>query len=80
MIVNNAGVMPLSPLAALAVDEWDRMIDVNVKGVLYGIAAALPVFKAQGSGHVINVSSIGAYHVDLAAYRRVIDNNAPRAN
>lgn len=63
VIVNNAGVMPLSPLPALHVDEWDQMIDVNVKGVLYGIAAALPVFKSQGNGHVINVSSIGAYHV-----------------
>lgn len=63
VIVNNAGVMPLSPLSALKVEEWDRMVDVNVKGVLYGIAAVLPMFKAQGSGHVINVSSIGAYHV-----------------
>lgn len=63
VIVNNAGIMPLSPLSALKVDEWDRMIDVNVKGVLYGIAAALPVFRAQGRGHVINTSSIGAYHV-----------------
>jgi len=60
-IVNNAGVMPLSPLEALHVDEWDQMIDVNVKGVLYGIAAALPVFKKQGYGHVINTSSIAAY-------------------
>jgi NADP-dependent 3-hydroxy acid dehydrogenase YdfG len=63
VIVNNAGIMPLSPLSALKVEEWDRMIDVNVKGVLYGIAAALPVFRAQGGGHVINMSSIGAYHV-----------------
>jgi NADP-dependent 3-hydroxy acid dehydrogenase YdfG len=61
VLVNNAGVMPLSPLDALKVDEWDRMIDVNIKGVLYGIAAALPVFKKQQSGHIINVSSIGAY-------------------
>lgn len=60
-IVNNAGVMPLSPLEALHVEEWDQMIDVNVKGVLYGIAAALPVFKKQGYGHVINTSSIAAY-------------------
>lgn len=63
VIVNSAGVMPLSPLAALKVDEWEQMIDVNVEGVLYCIAAALPVFKAQGRGHVINISSIGAYHV-----------------
>jgi NADP-dependent 3-hydroxy acid dehydrogenase YdfG len=59
VIVNNAGVMPLSPVADLKVDEWDRMVDVNLKGVLYGVAAALPVFQAQGSGHVINVTSVG---------------------
>jgi NADP-dependent 3-hydroxy acid dehydrogenase YdfG len=62
-LVNNAGLMPLSPLAALHVEEWERMVDVNIKGVLYGIAAALPVFQAQGHGHVINVSSIAAYRV-----------------
>lgn len=61
VIVNNAGLMPLSPLSALKVDEWDRMIDVNIKGVLNGIAAALPVFERQGYGHVINTSSIAAY-------------------
>jgi len=61
VLVNNAGLMPLSPLAALQVDEWDRMIDVNIKGVLYGIAAALPVFERQGHGHIINTSSIAAY-------------------
>ena len=60
-LVNNAGLMPLSPLAALHVEEWERMVDVNIKGVLYGIAAALPVFEAQGHGHLINVSSIAAY-------------------
>lgn len=60
-IVNNAGVMPLSPLEALKVNEWEQMIDVNIKGVLYGIAAALPVFAKQGYGHVINTSSIAAY-------------------
>jgi len=61
VIVNNAGVMPLSPLDALKVDEWEQMVDVNIKGVLYGIAAALPVFAQQGHGHVINTSSIAAY-------------------
>ena len=61
VIVNNAGVMPLSPLDALKVDEWEQMVDVNIKGVLYGIAAALPVFAQQGYGHVINTSSIAAY-------------------
>lgn len=58
VIVNNAGVMPLSPVADLKVEEWDRMVDVNLKSVLYGVAAALPVFQAQGSGHVINVTSV----------------------
>jgi NADP-dependent 3-hydroxy acid dehydrogenase YdfG len=58
VLINNAGVMPLSPLAALKVDEWDQMIDVNMKGVLYGIAAALPIMNRQGFGHVINISSI----------------------
>lgn len=61
VIVNNAGLMPLSPLEALKVDEWERMVDVNIKGVLYGIAAVLPVFASQGFGHVINTSSIAAY-------------------
>lgn len=63
VLVNNAGVMPLSPLEALRVDEWDRMLDVNVRGVLHGIAAALPVMKAQGTGHIVNVASVGAYEV-----------------
>jgi NADP-dependent 3-hydroxy acid dehydrogenase YdfG len=60
VIVNNAGVMPLSPMAALKVDEWDRMVDVNIKGVLNGIAAVLPGMLAQGSGHIVNIGSIGA--------------------
>ncbi|MEV5016417.1 SDR family oxidoreductase [Streptomyces sp. NPDC053780] len=63
VLVNNAGVMPLSPLAALKVDEWDRMIDVNVRGVLHGVAAALPVMRRQGGGHVVNIASVGAYEV-----------------
>lgn len=62
-IVNNAGVMPLSPLRELKVDEWDRMIDVNVRGVLNGIAAVLPIMEEQGHGHVVNVASIGAHRV-----------------
>ena len=62
-LVNNAGVMPLAPLAALKRDEWKRMIDVNIHGVLNGIAAVLPRFIAQGSGHVINVASIAAHKV-----------------
>jgi NADP-dependent 3-hydroxy acid dehydrogenase YdfG len=63
VLVNNAGVMPLSPLAALKIDEWDRMIDVNVRGVLNGVAAALPGFVAQGSGQFVNVASLGAHYV-----------------
>jgi NADP-dependent 3-hydroxy acid dehydrogenase YdfG len=61
VLVNNAGVMPLSRLDALRVGEWERTLDVNVKGVLYGIAACLPRMKAQGRGHIVNVASIGAH-------------------
>lgn len=63
VIVNNAGLMPHSPLERGKIDDWDRMIDVNIKGVLYGIAAALPHMKAQKSGHVINVSSVAGHRV-----------------
>lgn len=63
VIINNAGVMPLSPLAALKVDEWNRMIDVNIRGVLNGIAAVLPTMQAQQAGQVINISSIGGLSV-----------------
>ncbi|MBN6038006.1 SDR family oxidoreductase [Amycolatopsis sp. 195334CR] len=63
VVVNNAGVMPLSSLDAGLVEEWDRMIDVNIRGVLHGIAAALPVMRAQGSGQFVNVASIGAHEV-----------------
>lgn len=67
VLINNAGVMPLSALTACKVDEWNRMIDVNVRGVLHGIAAVLPVMQAQGHGHIINVASIGAYAVTPTA-------------
>jgi NADP-dependent 3-hydroxy acid dehydrogenase YdfG len=63
VVVNNAGVMPLSRLDAGLVDEWNRMIDVNVRGLLHSIAAALPVFQRQGSGHFVTVASIGAHEV-----------------
>lgn len=63
VIVNNAGVMPLSLMSDLKVDEWDRMIDVNIRGVLNGIAAVLPDMKARGSGQIINVASIAAHMV-----------------
>ncbi|MGF6177129.1 SDR family oxidoreductase [Ensifer sp. 4252] len=67
VIVNNAGVMPLSPLCALKVDEWNRMIDVNIRGVLNGIAASLPVMNEQGSGQIVNLSSIGGHAVSPTA-------------
>ncbi|EHB66597.1 MULTISPECIES: SDR family oxidoreductase [Paenibacillus] len=67
VIVNNAGVMPLSPLAALKIEEWNRMIDVNIRGVLHGIAAGLPIMREQQSGHIINLASIGAYAVSPTA-------------
>jgi NADP-dependent 3-hydroxy acid dehydrogenase YdfG len=65
VMVNNAGLMPLSALERLKVDDWDRMIDVNLKGVLYGIAAALPHMQRQMSGHFINVASIAGHKVLL---------------
>lgn len=63
VLVNNAGVMPLSPMRALKVDEWNKMIDVNIKGVLNGVAAALPIFERQGSGHFVNVASVAGHVV-----------------
>lgn len=63
VIFNNAGVMPVSPMNALKTDEWDRIIDVNIRGVLNGIAAVLPIMEAQGSGHIINTASTGAHAV-----------------
>jgi NADP-dependent 3-hydroxy acid dehydrogenase YdfG len=63
VMINNAGLMPQSPLERLKIDDWDRMIDVNIKGVLYGIAAALPHMKQQKSGHIINVSSVAGHKV-----------------
>jgi NADP-dependent 3-hydroxy acid dehydrogenase YdfG len=63
VVVNNAGLMAIAPLSEGKTDEWDRMIDINIKGVLYGIAAALPVFQKQGSGHFINIASVGGIKV-----------------
>jgi NADP-dependent 3-hydroxy acid dehydrogenase YdfG len=63
VMINNAGLMPQAPLERLRVDEWDRMIDVNIKGVLYGIAAALPHMQRQKAGHIINVSSVAGHKV-----------------
>ena len=63
VLINNAGLMPLSSMDRLKVDEWDRMIDVNIKGVLYGIAAALPHMQGQRSGHIINLSSVAGHKI-----------------
>jgi len=63
VMLNNAGLMQQSPLERLKVDEWDNMIDINIKGVLYGIAAALPHMQRQKSGHIINVSSVAGHKV-----------------
>ncbi|MEO6146932.1 MAG: SDR family oxidoreductase, partial [Sulfuriferula sp.] len=67
VMINNAGLMPHSPLDRLKIDDWDRMIDVNIKGVLYGIAAALPYMQKQKSGHIINVSSVAGHKVRPAS-------------
>ena len=63
VLVSNAGVMPIGPLDELDVDAWERMVDVNIKGVLFGIAAALPVFREQGGGHFVTTASTAAYKV-----------------
>lgn len=63
VLVNNAGLMPIRPMAEVNTDEWDAMIDVNLKGTLYGIAAALPRFIDQGSGHIVNLSSVAGIKV-----------------
>ena len=67
VMINNAGLMPHSPLERLKIEDWDRMIDVNIKGVLYGIAAALPYMREQKSGHMINVSSVAGHKVRPSA-------------
>jgi NADP-dependent 3-hydroxy acid dehydrogenase YdfG len=63
VMINNAGLMPQAPIEQLKIDEWDRMIDVNIKGVMYGIAAALPHMQRQKSGHFVNVSSVAGHRV-----------------
>lgn len=70
VLINNAGIMPQAPLNKLKVDEWDRMIDVNIKGVLYGIAAVLPYMQQAKSGHIINLSSVAG--VKVSAGRGVV--------
>ncbi|QRX81439.1 SDR family oxidoreductase [Glaciimonas sp. PAMC28666] len=63
VLVNNAGLMAIAPMSEIKVDEWDRMIDINIKGVLYGIAAVLPIFQKQQSGHFINIASVAGIKV-----------------
>jgi NADP-dependent 3-hydroxy acid dehydrogenase YdfG len=63
VMINNAGLMPQSPLDRLKVEDWNRTIDVNIKGVLYGIGAVLPTMQKQRSGHIINVSSVAGHKV-----------------
>lgn len=63
VLINNAGIMPIAPMSELRVDEWDNMIDINIKGVLYGIAAALPIFQKQQLGHFINLGSVAGIKV-----------------
>jgi NADP-dependent 3-hydroxy acid dehydrogenase YdfG len=79
VMINNAGLMPQSPLERLKIDEWDRMVDVNIKGVLYGIAAALPHMKQQKSGHIINVSSVAGHKVTPAGAVYAATKHAVRA-
>jgi NADP-dependent 3-hydroxy acid dehydrogenase YdfG len=79
VIINNAGVMPQSLLESGKVEEWDRMIDVNIKGVLYGIAAALPHMKAQKSGHIVNVSSVAGHKVGPGSAVYAATKHAVRA-
>ncbi|MFC1402573.1 MULTISPECIES: SDR family oxidoreductase [Streptacidiphilus] len=79
VLVNNAGVMPLSRLDALRVDEWNQMIDVNLRGVLHGIAAVLPVMAAQGAGHIVNIASVSGLRVDPTAAVYSATKHAVRA-
>ncbi|WP_019143346.1 SDR family oxidoreductase [Noviherbaspirillum massiliense] len=79
VIINNAGLMPQSLIENLQVEEWDRMIDVNIKGVLYGIAAVLPYMKRQKSGQIINVSSVAGHKVGPGSAVYAATKHAVRA-
>jgi NADP-dependent 3-hydroxy acid dehydrogenase YdfG len=79
VMLNNAGLMPSSPLERLKVDDWDRMVDVNIKGVLYGIAAALPHMQRQKAGHFINVSSVAGHKVRAGGAVYAATKHAVRA-
>ena len=78
-MLNNAGLMPHSPLDRLKIDDWNRTIDVNIKGVLYGIAAALPYMKQQKAGHIINVSSVAGHKVGVGNAVYAATKHAVRA-
>jgi len=78
VMLNNAGIMPLSSASMLRVEDWDSVIDVNIKGVLYGIAAALPYFQAQQSGHFINVASVAGHVVDRNSWVYAATKSAVR--
>lgn len=67
VLINNAGVMPLSTVNALRIDEWNQMIDVNLRGTLHGVAAVLPLMEEQGDGHIVNVASVSGLRVDPTA-------------
>jgi NADP-dependent 3-hydroxy acid dehydrogenase YdfG len=79
VMLNNAGIMPLAPLESLLVNEWDQMIDINMKGTLYGFAAAFPRMKAQKSGHIMTVSSVYGHVVDYNAAVYCATKHAVRA-
>ncbi|MFI5490788.1 SDR family oxidoreductase [Micromonospora echinaurantiaca] len=79
VLVNNAGVMALSALDTLLVDEWDQMVEVNLRGTMYGIAAALPLMRARGTGHIVNIGSTAAYRVDPTAAVYCATKHAVRA-
>jgi NADP-dependent 3-hydroxy acid dehydrogenase YdfG len=78
VLISNAGIMPVSPLDDLRVEDWENMIDINIKGVLYGIAAALPVFRKQGFGHFINIAST-AGHKTVPTSRFIPPRSSPCA-
>ena len=79
VMINNAGLMPHSPLERLKIDDWNRTIDVNIKGVLYGIAASLPYMKQQKAGHIINVSSVAGHKVGPGSAVYAATKHAVRA-
>ncbi|MGW1130483.1 SDR family oxidoreductase [Streptomyces griseoluteus] len=78
VLVNNAGIAPISPLAALDTEGWSAMIDVNLRGMLNGVAAALPVFRQQGSGHLVSIVSVAGLTVSPSMAVYAATKNAVR--